>query len=76
MKYLCYLAVSTACFAKGPFTLALTSVVVSVKSFLCVFFILPSTALHSNTGHGHIHSSKHHAIFECGAVGRSKKSVQ
>ena len=60
-------------FVEGLFTLALASVVVSAKSFLFALFLLPPTAPHSVVGHGHDHSSKHHAIFECGAVGKKEK---
>ena len=47
----------------------------SMKSFLFVLFLLPPTAPHSNIGHGRLHNVKHEAVFECGAVGLSKKGT-
>ena len=57
---------------KGPFTLALTSVVMSAKSSLFGPFLFLPTATHSDIGHGHVNGITHNALFECGAVGRRK----
>ena len=76
-KYLlCNLAGETAivitAVTKGPFTLELTSAVVSAKSSIFALSLLPPTASHSNIGHKHIHGTNHHAIFESGVDVRSK----
>ena len=45
----------------------------SARHFPFVLFLLTPISPYSNIGQGHVHGIGHHAVFECGAVGKSEK---